>query len=204
MKLLIATTNTHKLKEILAIFSVEGLQLLSLRDFTDAPEVVEDGDTFDANARLKASTMAIHAGIWTLADDSGLEVDVLNGSPGVISARYAGEPPDDARNNSKLLAELGQMTNRSARFRCVLALSDSRGTCETVEGHCEGRISKAECGKNGFGYDSLFMPTGYTKTFGELEPAVKNGMSHRFCALQRARDEWAEIFRNGYESWRVG
>lgn len=203
MKLLIATSNAHKLKEILTIFSVDGLQLLSLRDVQDAPDVFEDGNTFDANARLKASTVAKHAEMWTLADDSGLEVDALRGAPGVISARYAGEPSDDARNNTKLFAELGATKVRSARFRCVLALSDPRGICETVEGHCEGHIAEAERGENGFGYDPLFIPVGYTETFGELEPAVKNGMSHRFCALQHAREKWSAIFQNERESWNA-
>jgi len=190
MRLLVATRNAHKLEEIRAIFSMSDLKLCSAADFPELPEVVEDGDTFEANSIKKAVTMAKASGIWTMADDSGLEVDVLNGQPGVHSARYAGEPVSYEANNRKLLAELGNEKNRAARFRCVIALSDPDGNVKTVEGKCEGAIAHSERGAGGFGYDPLFVPEGHEQTFSEMDPAAKNAISHRGVALARAAKEW--------------
>jgi len=196
MKLLLSTRNRHKITEIRAIFSVPNLELADLGAFPDAPEVVEDRDTFEGNAVKKARSLALWSGLWTLADDSGLEVDALDGAPGVYSARYAGEPVDYRRNNDKLLAELAGAADRTARFRCVIALSAPDGRSQSVEGRCEGVITTGWRGDGGFGYDPLFIPEGHTRTFAEMEPELKNRISHRADALHRARDAWCrgEVF----------
>ena len=195
MKLLVATTNRHKLNEIRAIFSLPTIELCPADDFPDLPEVVEDGDTFEANAVKKATVTANAAGVWAMADDSGLEVDALGGAPGVQSARYAGEPVSYEANNRKLLAALGERPDRQARFRCVIALSDPSGRVRTVAGSCEGTIARALRGDSGFGYDPLFVPDGYEQTFAELDADAKNAISHRGIALRRAAGEWRDSFR---------
>ncbi len=156
----------------------------------DLPEVVEDADTFAANARKKASEVAIALGQWVLADDSGLAVDALGGAPGVYSARYAGEPSDDEANNRKLLEALGAVAepDRGAAFLCHLALSDPAGTIRLeAEGACRGRIVRDRRGPGGFGYDPLFLIPEYGKTFGELGPLAKHQLSHRARAFARLR-----------------
>ena len=193
MKLVIATRNAHKLEEIRAIFDFQSLEVLSAFDFPDIPDVVEDGDTFEANAIKKAVEIARATNCWAMADDSGLEVDALGGAPGVYSARYAGEPCSYSKNNEKLLRELAGKPDRSARFRTVVALSDPAGKAETREGTCPGVIVEELRGTNGFGYDPLFVPDGYTETFAELDPEVKNRISHRARALQKAHDAWAGV-----------
>lgn len=194
MKLLIATRNRHKLEEIRYIFSVPSLELLCTDDFPDLPEVVEDSDRFEKNAVKKAVTLALKARTWTLADDSGLEVEALGGKPGVYSARYAGEPVDHIRNNEKLLSELKHADNRRGLFRCVIALAGPDGRAQYVEGRCSGRITAEMRGSNGFGYDPLFIPDGHEQTFAEMEPALKNRISHRSAALQKALEEWGDLF----------
>ncbi len=186
MKLLIATHNPHKLQEIRAILTLPDLEIIGMDAFPDIPEVVEDGDTFEANAIKKAVEVANATGMLTMADDSGLEVDALNGDPGVYSARYAGEPSDDSANNRKLLAELNGITNRTARFRCTIALVEPNGTPQTVDGRCEGKIRLEPHGENGFGYDPLFTPNGYDQTFAQLGDTIKNSISHRAVALAAA------------------
>ncbi len=193
MNLLIATGNRHKFAEISAILNFPHLSLISLSELTRMPKVVEDGETFEANAVKKAVTLAQSSGQWTLADDSGLEVDALNGEPGVWSARYAGEPSNDAANNRKLLANLDGVANRKARFRCVIALATPAGSASTVSGVCEGSLLTAEKGMGGFGYDPLFVPNGYDLTFAELSPEIKNTISHRARALALAVKEWGTI-----------
>lgn len=193
MKLLIATGNRHKFQEISAILDFSHLSLVSLKDLAGVPEVVEDGHTFEANAIKKAVALARFSGMWTLADDSGLEVDGLNGEPGVWSARYAGEPSDDAANNRKLLANLEGVSNRRARFRCVIALADPAGQARTVSGACEGSLLTALRGGGGFGYDPLFVPEGYELTFAEISPEIKNTISHRARALALAVRSWREL-----------
>ena len=194
MKLLIATHNPHKLREIRNILSFPGLELFDMNDFPDLPDVVEDGDTFRANAEKKASVLAVAARLWALADDSGLAVDALDGAPGVFSARYAGEPVDYGANNRKLLGELRNKTNRRARFHCAVALSDSQGRTSSIEATCEGRITTTPRGEQGFGYDPLFVPKGRLRTFAEMDEAEKNRISHRARALTLARDTWAAVF----------
>lgn len=186
-KLLIATRNPKKLIEIREILSIPGLEICSAEAVGNLPEVEEDGATFEANAIKKAVTLARASGMLTLADDSGLEVDALNGEPGVYSARYAGEPSNDAANNAKLLHALAGVANRRARFRCVIALATPDGTCQTADGRCEGWIADAPRGQGGFGYDPLFIPDGYMQSFGELGSEIKHRISHRGAALQAAR-----------------
>ena len=193
MKLIVATRNKHKLEEIHAILSGLAVELHSALDFPEIPDVVEDGDTFEANAIKKAVTLARATGCWALGDDSGLEVEALGNAPGVYSARYAGEPVSYAANNEKLLRELAGKSDRRARFRCVMALSDPQGRAETVEGRCEGHIIEALRGVAGFGYDPLFVPDSFTQTFAEMPADQKNAISHRGRALAQAREKWGHL-----------
>jgi XTP/dITP diphosphohydrolase len=214
--IILATNNAHKVGEVRAILG-EQFQFCTLADFPNAPKVIEDAPTFAGNATKKAVELARfisgraqgHAAS-VLADDSGLEVDALNGAPGVHSARFAaldrGQEfnSSDAENRAKLLRLLKHVPaeNRTARFRCVLALTslgglEQRGaspvcyadelelTTEIFEGACEGRIEFCEKGQGGFGYDSLFTPIGFSQTFGELPEEVKNRLSHRAKALEK-------------------
>jgi XTP/dITP diphosphohydrolase len=193
MKILIASRNAHKIREIREIFDLPEVEWVSTAEFPDLHDVVEDGDTFEANAVKKATELARATGLWALADDSGLEVAALGNAPGVYSARYAGEPCDHANNNAKLLRELAGATDRSARFRCVAALSDSSGRVETVSGSCPGRIVDALRGAKGFGYDPLFVPDGHEATFAEMGDEQKNRLSHRGCAMGLAKEKWGAL-----------
>lgn len=186
--LVIASRNEKKKQELLQIIGDLDLKVATLNEFPGAPEVKEDGLTFRDNAIKKAREVARFTGCLTLADDSGLEVDALGGSPGVYSARFAGEPTDDERNNRKLMEMLQGVPahERTARFRCVIAIAFPNGRVETTEGICEGRISSIPGGQGGFGYDPLFVPDGFSQTFAELGPEVKNRISHRGKALQEA------------------
>ncbi len=166
------------------------LEIRSLVDFPDAPEVDEDADSFAGNARKKASELALALGHWVLADDSGLTVDALNGAPGVMSARYAGEPCDDAANNRKLLQAMAEIPDdrRGAAFVCTLAVADRSGAIRLeAEGACRGRLTRDLRGAGGFGYDPLFLIAEYHRTFGELSPLVKHHLSHRSRAFARLR-----------------
>jgi XTP/dITP diphosphohydrolase len=195
MKLLIATRNRHKLQEIRTMLDLPGWELVGADEVPGLPEVEEDAPTFDGNAIKKARTLAQAGRCWALADDSGLEVDVLQGAPGVHSARYAGSQASTSANNAKLLAALEGVADRRARFRCVLALGAPDGRVWTVEGRCEGRILTAPRGAQGFGYDPLFVPEGEEQTFAELAPHDKNRLSHRGRALRRAVAEWGGMLR---------
>ncbi len=199
MKLLIATRNRHKLQEIKQLFDLPDMEIISAFDFPEIPDVVEDGKTFEANAIKKATTLAIATKHWALSDDSGLEVNALGGAPGVYSARYAGEPSDTVANNRKLLQELEGKADRSAQFRCVIALSEPSGRAQYVEGTCTGHIVEEERGTNGFGYDPLFVPTGYTETFAELSSEEKNQLSHRGRALALALEKWGPLLSGQHE-----
>lgn len=194
MQLLVATRNRDKLKEITAILADLNLEVISAADRKGLPEVVEDAPTVRDNAIKKAVETAKAAKMLTLADDTGLEVDVLNGEPGVRSARYASEEASYHENNRKLLAALHgvPMEKRSCRFRCVVAIADENGLVDTVEGICNGIIVEVERGGGGFGYDPLFIPDGQVKTFAELSLDIKNRISHRAKALQKA---WALLSR---------
>ncbi len=185
--LVVATKNPGKLREIRKILGSE-VRLLSLADFPGVGDIVEDGRTFEANAIKKALAAAYHTGHVSLADDSGLEVDALDGAPGVYSARFAGEEATDEQNNRKLLRLLEDTPDeqRTARFRCVIAVGAPDGTVQTAQGTAEGRILRNPRGTGGFGYDPLFLVSGERRTFGELPPEVKNRLSHRGKALQSA------------------
>jgi XTP/dITP diphosphohydrolase len=194
MHLLVATRNRHKLKEIAAILADLKFDIVSSPDIDGLPDVVEDAATVRDNAIKKAVESARMAKMLTIADDTGLEVDALNGEPGVYSARFAGAEATYHENNKKLLDRLQgvAMDKRSARFRCVVAVADANGLVDVVEGICNGMIVDAERGGGGFGYDPLFIPDGQVKTFAELSPDVKNRISHRAKALQKA---WAVLSR---------
>lgn len=193
-RLLIATTNRGKVAELARLFTdFETLEVVGPDAVGPLPEVVEDGDTFEANAVKKARSIAAATGLMTLADDSGLEVDALEGAPGVYSARYAGEGARDADNNAKLLAALDGVPDeaRGARFRCVLAVVDpERASAELLvtQGAVEGRIGHAPRGRGGFGYDPLFVVAGGERTMAELAPEEKERVSHRAEASRAMRD----------------
>jgi XTP/dITP diphosphohydrolase len=188
-ELLVATNNAGKVRELSQLLSGAPLRLRLLSEFGGVAEAEETGTTFAENAVLKALHYSSHAGLLTLSDDSGLAVDALGGAPGVYSARYAGAGATYAERMAKLLAEVEAAggADRRARFVCVIAVADpSAGTIETFEGVCEGRIARAPRGTGGFGYDPLFVPEGYDKTFGELPLQVKHSLSHRALALAKA------------------
>lgn len=192
--LLIATRNAHKAQEIAAILPPEYV-VSTLVDLPDAPEVEETGRTFADNARLKAEGISTVFKGLVLADDSGLCVDTLNGAPGVLSARYAGQHGRDADNNAKLLRELSVLRGWapfSARFVCALSLAENGREMAHFHGFVEGRITLHPRGLNGFGYDPLFVPEGYTCTMAELSSAAKNAISHRAQAL-RLFAEWIHL-----------
>ncbi|SHI73731.1 XTP/dITP diphosphohydrolase [Malonomonas rubra DSM 5091] len=187
MKLLVATGNQGKLKEIRRLLDESGVEVIGLDQYPGAPEVIEDGDTFEANARKKALEMAEYSNCLTLADDSGLVVDALKGAPGVHSARFAGEQGNDAANNAKLLKELADVADdkRQAAFNCVMALATPKGDCVTYTGAVFGLILREQRGEGGFGYDPLFMVPEYGKTMAELPLDIKNRISHRGNALRQ-------------------
>ena len=201
MKLVLATQNPKKLEELRALLDLPATDVICALDIPGIPEVVEDGKTFHENAVKKAVTLARLTGCWALADDSGLEVEALNNAPGVYSARYAGEPVDYAANNQKLMNALHGTSNRRARFRCVIALSSPQGETRCVEGSCPGLIIETLKGHQGFGYDPLFQPDGYTQTFAEMEAAEKNRISHRGRALAAAKQAWGALLAKHPESW---
>ena len=188
--LLVATTNAGKFAEVQAFLAKLPLRIVSLKALIHPPAVIEDGRTFEENALKKARTFARFSGLPTLADDSGLEVDALDGAPGIYSARYAGEAGDDALNNQKLLRELAGLPQekRTARFVCALALCVPQANSFnewTVRESCEGQIASGLIGSHGFGYDPLFFYPPFRKTFGEIERGQKATVSHRGKALKK-------------------
>ena len=188
--LIIATKNKGKAEEFKQMLSPLGFQVKTLLDFSDTmPDIEETGTTFYENAQLKAEQIAAQLGKPVIADDSGLEVDYLNGEPGVYSARYAGEHTNDEANNNKLLNALKDVPekNRTARFICVLAFARPNETTIFKKGTCEGKITLDPKGQNGFGYDPLFIPIGYEQTMAQLNQAEKNQLSHRYHALKAFR-----------------
>jgi XTP/dITP diphosphohydrolase len=194
--LVLGTRNAKKRQEIEEILGDLGLELHDLSQYPGAPDVVEDGATFEANARKKASQTALAVGQWVLGEDSGLVVPGLNGRPGVYSARYAGKQGDDAANNARLLAELAPLPpdRRAAYYVCTAALADPKGEVHAVvEGRCHGTIIAEHRGQGGFGYDPLFLIPEYHKTFGKLSARVKHALSHRARALAKLRPALREL-----------
>ena len=189
--LVVATRNEGKLEELRQLLGDLPFELYGLTDFPDVKTIPETGETFIKNASLKAAGYARQTDRLTLADDSGLEVDALGGAPGILSARYAGEGASDAERTARLLAELSMMPaeKRSARFVSALAIANSQGQILNVSvGTCDGHIDFAPHGSGGFGYDPVFIPSGYDKSFGELKSVIKNQISHRARALSGARE----------------
>ena len=188
-RLVLGTKNKDKLRELKRLFSLSKIKVLSLVNFTPCKDVYENGKTFEANAEKKARIYSLHTRCLTLADDSGLMVNGLNGLPGIYSARFAGKHCNYRDNNSKLLRSLHGLpaSKRKGKFICVMALYDNGKSIETVKGECRGMIAFNQRGKNGFGYDPVFIPDGFSKTFAELSPATKNRISHRGKALRAAK-----------------
>lgn len=187
-KLVVASRNSKKRREIEDLLAPHHIEVLSVVDFPEVPEVVEDGETFAANAAKKASQTAQHLGMWVLGEDSGLMVDALHGAPGVYSARFSGEGATDEKNNAKLQAELASVSDerRGAQYLCHAAISDPTGTIRlSVEATCRGCIIREPRGANGFGYDPYFLVPEYHRTFGELSSTVKHHISHRARAFER-------------------
>lgn len=183
MDLVFATHNTNKLKEV-GLLLPKNIRLISLEDIGCSEEIPETETTLEANAQLKADYITRHYGISSFADDTGLIIDALNGAPGVYSARYAGEEKDSEKNMEKVLKELKNSTSREASFKTVISLNINSKRL-LFEGIVEGKITYEKRGTNGFGYDPIFIPTGYDQTFAQLPIQIKNEISHRGKALQK-------------------
>ncbi len=187
-----ATQNKHKVEEIEAITKDFGMSIIS-RDAAGVPdiEITEDGETFEENSYKKAYEIMKLCGKITIADDSGLEVDCLDGAPGVYSARFAGTDGDDAANNRKLVGLIKDVPyeKRTGRFVSVITMVFPDGSSIVARGEVEGHLVLEEQGSNGFGYDPLFVPVGYDRTFGEIDTDIKNRISHRACALKILREK---------------
>jgi XTP/dITP diphosphohydrolase len=183
MKLIFATHNKNKIKEVRSLIPLS-INLLSLDDINLLTEIEETSTTIEGNALLKAKTIYEQTGTNCFADDSGLLVDALDGAPGVYSARYAGEQKNDEDNMQKLLHDLNNKDSRNAHFKTVMALIIN-GKDYLFEGTIQGKIITEKLGTNGFGYDPIFVPDGYTKTFAQLDSETKNSISHRGIALKK-------------------
>ena len=192
MRIVCASANPHKVEELARLLP-SWVDLVARP--SDIGDIDEDAPTLEGNAIIKAVEIANHASEWAISDDTGLEVEALNGAPGVRSARFAGEQATDAENRALLLAKLDGVTNRSARFRTVVALVSSKGDIHFVGGECAGTIAESERGDSGFGYDSLFVPTdGDGRTFAEMSGSEKDAVSHRGRALAQVPELLARIF----------
>jgi XTP/dITP diphosphohydrolase len=186
-EILIATKNKNKFIEINTILAALDIKLRSLSEYNNAPDVIEDKDSFIENAAKKAVEYSKFTGLPALADDSGLEVDVLGGKPGIYSARYAGEEQNDKKNIDKLLNLLSDipLDKRAAQFKCLVVLAKGDNILATAEGVSKGRLTYSPSGEHGFGYDPIFIPQGYDKTFAEIGPEIKDKISHRFIAFSK-------------------
>lgn len=195
-ELVVASRNQRKIEEIRQILADLPLKVVGVAEIADLPEIVEDGRTFKANAVKKAVETAKALNRMAIADDSGLTVDVLNGEPGVLSARYAGVHGNDQANNEKLLLKMRDVPweKRNAQFHCVIALAEPDGNVTVCTGVCEGKIGYQPRGTNGFGYDPLFVIPEYGQTFAELGPEIKNQISHRAKALAQLKGVLREKF----------
>lgn len=183
--LFLASGNPHKISELQEVLRPLGIELKSTQDIADPVDVVEDQPDLEGNALKKAGYWYEKTGLPSLADDTGLEVEALNGEPGVYSARYAGENASYEQNTKKLLRELKGEENRDAQFRTVIAYIDPSGKAHFFEGVCRGKIITEKRGEKGFGYDPVFVPEGYHQTFAELSSEEKNKISHRGLAIQK-------------------
>jgi len=195
--LVLASRNAKKAREIAALLEPVGFELRSVTEFPDVPEVVEDGETFAANAAKKATETALATGQWAIGEDSGLRVDALKGAPGVYSARYSDPGATDERNNAKLLQELAAVPTeqRGAEYVCHVAVSDPSGRIHlSFEDTCRGRIIREPRGENGFGYDPYFLVREYHRTFGELSALVKQQLSHRARAFRTMIPQLQKLF----------
>lgn len=203
--LVLGTHNRKKGAEMQSLLSPHGLDLRTLSDFPTSIDVVEDGESFAANAILKATQQAKHLHRWVLAEDSGLEVDALRGAPGIYSARFAGQQATDEENNIRLLEKLGEtpLEQRTARYICHMAVSDPAGVvrCQ-CEAYCRGRIRFVSAGSGGFGYDPLFEIPEYHRTFGEMSGALKSIISHRGRAARLLIPQLVMLARKG--TWTSG
>ena len=195
-QIVIASRNDGKVREIRNFLHGLDFDIKSISDFPHIPDINEDGKSFEENAFLKAKSIFEQTKITTIADDSGLEVHYLDNRPGIYSKRYSGENANDLSNNMKLLDELKNvdMDNRRARFKCAIVLYNSLYNGLSFEGKCDGYIIDDMKGDNGFGYDPLFIPVGYNKTFAELDLVTKNKISHRGKALTHLRDFLEKVF----------
>lgn len=188
-RLLLATGNAHKLREVAEVLAPFGISVLTPAEIGGLPEVVEDGETFAANAIKKAESACRHSGLWALADDSGIEARAIAWQPGVYSARYAGEPCDDAANNRKLVAALHGQADRFVQYRCVIALARPGQDCLCWDGTFAGELVEEARGSGGFGYDPYVLVPELGRTVAELDPDEKHARSHRGQAL-RAFVDW--------------
>lgn len=198
-KLVVSTGNEHKIDEIRKILQGLPIEVLSKKDVgLGSLDIVEDGNTLEENSIKKAKGLAEKLDYMVLADDSGLFVDILNGEPGVYSSRYGGEEGNDKKNIEKLLQKLKDipMEERKAKFMAVMALITEDKEIIIVKGECKGTIGFEPKGRNGFGYDPLFIPDGYTKTFGELDENIKNKISHRAKALEKLREKILQLLED--------
>jgi XTP/dITP diphosphohydrolase len=195
----LGSRNRKKIGEIAELFAPHGIELIGVSEFSHVDDVIEDGDSFAANAAKKATEVALILNRWVIAEDSGLCVDALDGAPGIYSARYAGEQGADASNNEKLLRELAAIPaeKRTAHYVCYAVLSDPAGQVRlSSEGRCGGRILTEYRGEHGFGYDPLFLVPEFHQTFGQLSPAVKRHISHRAKAFERLIPQILRLFEN--------
>jgi XTP/dITP diphosphohydrolase len=199
-RLVVASRNRKKTGEIRELLAPYAVDVVGVSEISGVPDVVEDGHTFAENAAKKASETARTLSLWTLGEDSGLEVAALAGAPGIYSARFSGPGATDESNNAKLMSELAAVPDerRSARYVCSVALADPTGTIRlSVEACCRGRMTREARGTNGFGYDPHFLIPEYHRTFGELSPAVKRHLSHRARAFERLIPQLVALFRGG-------
>ncbi len=187
----VATSNMHKVTEIMSIVDIDGYEFVPLSKLGNFPSPVEDGTTFTENARIKALAAHRETGMAAIADDSGLEVDALGGAPGIYSSRYCGDEGNDAENNAKLLREMQGKQDRTARFTCAIVFIDEDGTELSTKASVEGKIDDHEHGSEGFGYDPLFLPDEYggELSMAEITMEQKNAISHRGQALRMLKDE---------------
>lgn len=194
MKILLTTGNKNKIKEIKKILNIKNIDILSIKDGIEIPDVIENGNTFEENSKKKALEIAKFTNMLTIADDSGLCVKALDGKPGIYSARYAGEHATDEENNKKLIQDLKGVENRKAKFVCVITLAKPTGETYSFKGEMFGEIIDEPRGKEGFGYDPYFYIPKYRKTTAEMSDK-KNEISHRALAIKLLKEKLSEILK---------